>query len=319
MKVSLGGIKPGKGKNKERELGFGSKSYDRDTRLINKGGQFNVEKEGGSFWESLDIYHELISISWARFIGIVTLQFFIINLLFALVYYSTGPDSITGTSATTMQSRFLECFYFSTQTMTTVGFGKLSPKSDAVSLIAAFESFLGLLGFALATGLMYARFSRPRKRLLYSENAIIAPFQKKNALMFRFVNAGKNQLIEAEVDMVLSYWNEEEQRRLFEKLKLERKTINFFSSSWTIVHTINKESPLYGLTEADIKARNTEVIIMFKAFDDTYARHIYDRTSYTCREILWGKRFQSIYDDKSDGVIHVNMERIGAVEDAVLN
>ncbi len=312
------GGKPKKDK-KSRELGFGNKAYSRETRLINKGGGFNVEKEGQSFWDSLDTYHELISMSWGRFFLLITGFFFGINLIFAFLYFISGPDAIEGVNASTEVNRFLQTFYFSTQTITTVGFGKLNPNTDFVSIVSAFESFLGLLGFALATGLMFARFSRPGKRLVYSDKILISPYQDINALMFRFANSGNNQMIEAEVDLVVSMWNTDQDRRIFERLKLERSKINFFSMSWTIVHPLTKDSPLYGMTSADMQAQQVEIIAMFKAFDDSYARHIYDRTSYTHAEIVSGKKFVPVYEDQDDDMIHINMEKIGEFEDAHLN
>ena len=319
MKLTRDSKRKKKNQVSSQELGFGNRSYSRTTRLIKEGGTFNVEKEGGRFWESMDVYHELISIKWSRFFLILSVIFLIANLLFAWLYYLSGPGSIGGDISENAWERFLKAFYFSTQTMTTVGFGRLNPRSDAVSTLAAIESFVGLLGFALATGLMYARFSRPRKRLIYSENALIAPYQDINALMFRFVHSGKNQLIEAEVQLVASMWDEAENRRVFQPLKLERSSISFFSTSWTVVHPLSEDSPLYGLSASDFDQQQVEIIVMFKAFDDTYARHIYDRTSYTEKEILFGKKFVSIYDHKDDDIIHIAMDRIGQYHDAALN
>lgn len=319
MKVTLETGRKSKKDKKSRELGFGNKAYTRETRLINKGGGFNVEKEGQSFWESLDTYHELISMSWGRFFLLITGIFFTINLFFAVLYFLAGPSAIDGAQASSEVNRFLQTFYFSTQTITTVGFGKLNPNSDFVSIVSAFESFLGLLGFALATGLMFARFSRPGKRLIYSDKIVICPYQDINALMFRFVNSGNNQLIEAEVDVIASMWDTDQNRRIFERLKLERNKINFFSMSWTIVHPLEKDSPLYGMTFEEMEEQEVEIIAMFKAFDDTYARQVYDRTSYTHEEIIFGKKFLPIYEDKGDDMIHINMEKIGDYQDVILN
>ncbi len=308
-----------KRKNQNRELGFGQKAYSKSTRLISSEGEFNVEKTGMNFWHSLDIYHELISMKWWNFFGLITLMFFSINLIFAFLYYLSGVEGIEGHVSSSAFDQFATSFYFSTQTITTVGFGKLSPASNLVSLLAAFESFLGLLGFAMATGLMFARFSRPSRSLSYSKQAVIAPYESINALMFRFSNKSKNQLIEAEVDLVISYWNADENRRVFKTVELERKKINFFSMSWTIVHPINEKSPIYGWTSNDFKEKEIEIIVMFKAFDDTYVRHVYDRISYVAEEVKWGKKFVKVYDDSANGKIHINMEKLGQTEPAQLN
>ena len=301
------------------ELGFGNKAYSKTTRLITHQGEFNVEKEGLNFWASLDAYHELINLKWAAFFGIIFSLFFSVNLVFAVLYYFSGPEAITHSIGMTPTERFFEAFYFSTQTITTVGYGKLSPNSNFVSALAAIEAFLGFLGFALATGLMFARFSKPRKRLVYSDNAIIAPYKGINALMFRFANSGKNQLIETEVDMVAAIWDENDQRRYFQPLKLERNKISFFSTSWTVVHPIAEDSPIYAMSHADMENCQIEIIIMFKAFDDTYARFIYDRNSYLANEIVWGKKFVPLFNNSDQSVMKIDFQKIGDTEDAVLN
>lgn len=306
-------------KAKSEELGFGQKAYSKNTRLISQEGEFNVEKGGLNFWDSLDIYHELISIKWWSFFGILFLLFFGANILFAFLYYLAGMDSIAGASPGTTFENLMTAFYFSTQTITTVGFGQLSPNSNLVSLLAAIEAFLGLLGFALATGLMFARFSRPRRSLIYSEKIIMAPYKDINGLMFRFSNKSKNQLIEAEVDLVISYWSARQKRRIFTPVDLERKRINFFSTSWTVVHPITEKSPIYDWKAKDFEEKQVEIITMFKAFDDTYARHIYDRTSYIAHEVSWGERFIPIYDETEKGKIHIDMEKLSETEKVALN
>ena len=304
---------------KSKELGFGDKAYGKNTRLITSDGNFNVKKSGLGFWHSLDIYHELISMKWLSFISLITLIFFLVNLLFAFLYFFAGFEGISGQTYDGPTDHFISSFYFSTQTITTVGFGKLSPESNYVSALAAIESFLGLLGFALATGLMFARFSRPRKNIVYSETAIISPYQNINALMFRIANSSKTRMIEAEVDVVISYWDAEQNRRFFESVELERSKINFLSTTWTIVHPINENSPVYGWTAKNFEECQVEVIVMFKAFDDTYVRQIYDRISYVDEEIEWGKKYVPVYDRMDDGMMHVKLERLGETIDASLN
>ncbi len=315
MKIGIKKRKP----KESSELGFGTKAYGPDTRLITANGDFNVNKSGLKFWQSLDIYHELISMKWPAFLFLASGLFLVANLIFAFLYFKAGIGSIAGAEGVSTWEQILDAFYFSTQTITTVGFGQLSPNTNYVSLLAALESFLGLMGFALVTGLIFARFSRPRKRLVYSENAIIAPFQDINGLMFRFANGGNNRLIETKVDMIASYWSEQEGRRIFEPLPLERDKINFLTTSWTVVHPIDKDSPLYGLTPEDCTKMHMEVIVMFKAFDDTYARNVYDRRSYVSEEILFGKKFSPIFREKGDDKIYIDLAKIGLLQDATLN
>lgn len=304
---------------KSEELGFGQNAYAKSTRLISPKGEFNVEKGGLKFWQSLDIYHELISMKWWNFLGVITFVFFLANLLFASFYYASGLESIAGHESKPGLDHFITSFYFSTQSITTVGYGELYPNSNATSILAAVESFIGLLGFALATGLMFARFSRPSRNLIYSDKALISPYQDINGLMFRFAGGSKNQLIEAEVDVVISYWSAKKNQRVFKGANLERKKINFFSMSWTIVHPIDEKSPIHGWNEEDFKEKQVELIIMFKAFDDTYVRQVYDRMSYVSDEIDWGMKFSQIYNDSTKGKITVDMDKLSKVEPAQLN
>lgn len=304
---------------KSSELGFGEKAYGKNTRLIKRSGEFNVEKSGLGFWQTLDIYHELISMKWMPFILLITLIFLFVNLVFAGLYMLAGAEGIMGRETEGLLNDFINAFYFSTQTITTVGFGRLSPSSNAVSLIAAIESFMGLLSFAIATGLLFARFSRPRQNVIYSQTAVIAPYRDTNALMFRLANRSKNQLIELEVDVVISYWDEENDKRIFERVDLERRKINFLSTSWTIVHPINENSPIAGWNEQTFDENQIEVIVMFKAFDDTYVRQVYDRISYDETDIEWGKKFKPIYDRMDDGKMHIHLEKLGDTEEAILN
>ncbi|WP_420384782.1 ion channel [Roseivirga sp.] len=301
------------------ELGFGEKGYSKNTRLITSGGDFNVKKSGMGFWQSLDVYHELIAMKWLNFMLLITLIFTVVNLFFATLYFLAGEGGISGVQSHGTFDSFMSCFFFSTQTITTVGFGSLSPLSNTVSMIAAVESFVGLLTFAIATGLLFARFSRPRQNIIYSPTAIVAPYRNENGLMFRLANRSKNQLIELEVDMIVSYWDAAHDRRIFERVELERNKINFLSMSWTIVHPIDEQSPIYGWTEERFEECQVEVIVMFKAFDDTYVRPVYDRMSYVSEEIEWGKKFVPAYDRMNDGKMHFKVDKLGQTEDAPLN
>jgi len=302
-----------------KELGFGDKAYGKNTRLIVSNGNFNVKKSGLGFWQSLDIYHELIAIKWLGFLSLVTLIFFLVNLLFAYLYFLGGYGGISGQEYGDSLDLFITSFYFSTQTLTTVGFGKLSPESDYVNILAAIESFIGLLGIAMATGLMFARFSRPRKNIVYSETAVIAPYQEINALMLRLANRSKTRMIESEIDLVISYWDAGQNRRIFESVELERNKINFLSTTWTIVHPINENSPIFGWNKQNFEECQVEVIVMFKAFDDTYVRQIYDRISYVEEEIEWARKFVPVYDRMDDGMMHVKLEKLGETMEAELN
>jgi inward rectifier potassium channel len=208
----------------------------------------------------------------------------------------------------------LDAFFFSAQTLTTVGYGHISPNSHLVSAVAAFESLLGLLSFALATGLLYGRFSRPHAQMCFSHHALVAPYREGTGFMFRFVNRRSNQLIEVEATVVMSLLDGETNTRRFVTLTLERSKINLFPTSWTVVHPIDAASPLFGLTDADLHKGQVEFVILIKAFDDTFAQTIYQRTSYISDEVLWGFRFKSMSAIGPDGRTEMNAALVGDTE-----
>jgi inward rectifier potassium channel len=295
------------------DLGFGTK-YSTD-RSMNKDGSFNTRRIGESKFRFYEIYHELITMPWYKFFIIIVSAYFITNLIFATVYFSLGVEHLTGINLMADQfHQYLEAFFFSSQTLTTVGFGRLAPVGTITSAIAAIESMLGVLVFALATGLLYGRFSRPQAKVLYSENAIIAPYHKGAGLMFRMANMHHNQLIEVEVSITLSYIQSGAKTRSFDRLKLERERINLFPTSWTIVHPIDQDSPFYNTTEHELKAMQPELIILLKAFDDTFSQTIYSRTSYHANEIIYGRKFLPMVhvDDNKKSVIDLRL--INAME-----
>jgi inward rectifier potassium channel len=220
-----------------------------------------------------------------------------------------GINHLGGITGTTVFEQFLDAFFFSGQTITTVGYGVIHPVGFWASTISLVESMTGLLGFALATGLLYGRFSRPNAKILYSKKAVIAPYKEITAFEFRIANVRKNQLIEIDILLVLSMKvseNGQTLRRFFE-LPLERKQINFFPLTWTIVHPINEDSPMYGITFDELKESGAEFMILIKAFDDTFSQSVHSRSSYTIDELIWGARFKNMYIESAKGITAVDM------------
>jgi inward rectifier potassium channel len=211
-----------------------------------------------------------------------------------------------------MMSRYWESFFFSAQTLTTVGYGRISPAGFITSMTAAFESLAGLMGFALATGLLYARFSRPQARMLFSRNALISPYRGGTALMFRVANGRKNEMIETEIQVSLAKTQPDGTRRFFE-LPLERRSINFFPLSWTIVHPIDAESPLHGMGPEDFK-RGGEFFIQMKSFDDVFSQTLYIRSSYRFEEIVYGAQFKFIFGRNQAGATTIDLHRLDEFE-----
>jgi inward rectifier potassium channel len=301
----------------EKELGFGTKTSGQHSRLVNKDGSYNIERIELSRWASTSIYHALITMRWQKFNLIVLIYFISINLLFACLYYYTGMDGLEGVRATTEGNKFMEAFFFSTQTFSTVGFGRLSPGNNVTSSIAAIESLIGLLGFALATGLLYGRFSRPVAKILFSQNAIIAPFKGGTALQFRIANKLRNsQLSEMTCKVSVAKLELENGTyiRRFRGLELELKSIVFFPMTWTINHPIDENSPLYGMTEQDMKDADVEFLVSLSGFDDTFSQTVNTRSSYSHEDLIYGARWISVFSTNSKGQTSQDLSKISNFE-----
>ncbi|UPT66181.1 MAG: ion channel [Sphingobacteriales bacterium JAD_PAG50586_3] len=210
---------------------------------------------------------------------------------------------------------------FSCQTFTTVGYGRVNPTGFATNIVAAVESLSGLMAFAIATGLLYGRFSSAKADLVFSDNAVIAPYKNINALMFRVAHSKKHVLNNVDAQVILSMNVDEGQgsiRRFF-PLKLELSTINFLSLTWTIVHPIDENSPLYGVDENALAAGNAEIMLLLKGFDDTFSQDVHKRSSYKYHEIVWGAKYVSLLNDVQNGVTILDLSRIGEYNKVELN
>jgi inward rectifier potassium channel len=281
-------------KNKEAlELGFGSKNYTNRVRFLNSDGKVNVHRAGMGI-KNLDVYHWLITTSILSLVMVIISSYVLVNLIFALVYFLIGSQNFGGLDAETPAQQFINLFFFSAQTITTLGYGHIYPIGNGASIAAAVESLLGLLTFALATGVLYGRFSRPKAHLLYSDNILISPYKDSKGIMFRIANRKQYELIESEAMVTITLNNLETQKREFFNLKLEISRINFLPLSWTIVHPVDEESPLFGLTKNDLENRDVEFIILIKAINDTYSQTVYSRKSYKVEELVENAKFKPL-------------------------
>lgn len=295
----------------DKTTGFGSNSAMYGGRLVNSNGRPNIRKTGIRFFDRLSWYHTLIEMPRWKFLAFIFLYFLLINLVFALVYFFVGVEHLSGMDARTTSQKFIEAYFFSAQTFTTVGYGRINPTGYLTSFIAALEAFTGLLFFALATGLFYARFSRPQAFVRFSENALISPFNNDVALMLRMAPFKNNYLTDAEVKLTLAMIVDEDGRQVnrFYPLDLEYSKVNALTLSWTIVHPITAESPLIGLTEEDLHNLKAEVLVFVKAFDETFSNTVVARTSYTAGEIKWGAKFIPMYNRSQNSrhtIIHLD-------------
>ncbi len=295
-----------------REIGFGSKVVDANQRLMNKDGSSNVKRTGLRFYESTNLYHELITMPWLKFFFLVFFSYIAVNFLFAFVYFIVDPDHIGGMIYTNSTEKFKEIFFFSAQSLTTVGYGRLNPTSTFNSALAAIESLTGLLGFALATGLLYGRFSRPVARILFSKNALIAPYKGFTAFMIRIANKNKSELLDPEATIVMSYISEENGNKLrkFANLKLELTHVTLLTMSWTIVHPIDEESPMYNWSAEEIIKSEVEFLVLVKAYEETFAQTVHTRSSYKAEEVVFGAKFLPIIKPGDNNSVIVELNRI---------
>ena len=277
--------------------GFGTNDDNYGGRFVNKDGLPNVERKGLSFFKRLSWFHTMLQLPNYKFLSLIILFYATVNLLFALLYVAIGLEHLGGLNATTPLEKFGEAYFFSAQTFTTVGYGRINPTGFLTSAVAAIEALMGLLSFAIATGLLYGRFSKPKAYLKFSHNALLAPFKDGLAIMMRVVPFKNNNLTDAEAKVSVGLSVEENGKIInkFFLMDLEYSQVNALTLSWTIVHPINEDSPFYKFSREDFKTCKGEIMVFVKAFDDMFSSTVVTRTSYTLNEIILGARFMPIY------------------------
>jgi inward rectifier potassium channel len=284
--------------------GFGPNSSIEGNRLTNKDGSYNIRKNGMPFWERISVFHSLLRMKSRHFAYIILMIYTGVNLFFASVYYFIGVKHLVGTNGVQSEWRqFLDAFFFSSQTLTTVGYGHIAPSGILTNLAASIESLVGILLFALLTGLIYGRFSRPMAFILFSSKVLISPYKQGRAVMMRIATYKNNHLTDVEASVTMALHVEEQGNRVtkFFPLKLEFSKINSLALSWTIVHPIDEDSPLWGFFENDIIDSKMELILTIKAFDDHFSNIVQQRTSYTYNEMIYGAKFLPMFTRASAG------------------
>jgi inward rectifier potassium channel len=298
-----------------QDPGLGEKYFKHTKRIINKDGSFNIKRTGGGL-SSINAFHYLINISWTKFLLIVFAGFVCVNLFFAILYQLAGIQNLSNAAAGDGLQSFLNTFFFSVQTFATVGYGGIHPTGIFSNIIASLESMTGILSFALATGLLYGRFSKPSAKIIFSDKAIITSFKEGKALMFRVANSRDNILMEMEANAMMTFLDKSDSRytRRYYPLKLEIKFIYFFPLPWTIVHPIDEDSPLYSKTAKDLEELEAELLIMVKGFDDSFSQHVISRSSYKHNEIDWNVKFARAYSTDETGETIVDLEKVSETE-----
>lgn len=287
---------------RDRDLGFGSVvSRESRQRLLNPDGSFNVERSGLGMLETLAPYQQLLTVSWPGFLGIVAVMYFVFNLLFAVAFVFCGRDGLLGPGSEMLGGTFSRAFFFSVQTFATIGYGQIGPNGFFANAIVTVEALVGLMFQALATGLLFARFSRPTASILFSKRALVAPYNGGLSLQFRIANRRRNEIIQLEAQVLFSAMEPDGRGstvRRYTPLSLERNKVTFFPLSWTIVHPIDDASPLAGKTPGGLERAQAEILVLLSGIDETFEQTVHARSSYRADEIVWNARFRSMFLQK---------------------
>jgi inward rectifier potassium channel len=283
-------------------------------RLLNRDGTFNVRRNDLSAFHPYNAYHTLLSLPIPRLIAMLVAGYVATNVLFAGLYWLAGPGALAGAAASPL-ARFQDCLFFSVQTLATIGYGKLVPDTDVANVLVAVEALVGLLGFAIVSGLLFARFTRPSAKISFSRNAVVAPYRNGWALMFRLVNLRNNDLTDVHAVMTFARWVDENgtRRRRFDQLALERDAILFMPLHWVVVHPITDASPLKGLSQEALAAMDPEFICLLTAADETFAQTVHAKASYDRTDLVWGARFVDMYLPDTDHV-SIDLRRLHEIE-----
>jgi inward rectifier potassium channel len=302
------------------DTGFGSNASGYGGRFINRDGTFNIRRVGQSFYQRFSLFYSMLNLPLWQFIVVLVLAFVSINIFYTTIYIMIGTQEFTGMIAHTRWQQLQEIYFFSTETFTTVGYGRVNPIGTAANFVASIEAMTGFISFAVVTGLIYGRFAKPRAYLSFSDHAVIAPFKNGKALMFRFVSyKDKHTLTDVEIRVNLALLIQEDGRSSyrFYDLALERSRVDSLSMNWTVVHPIDDNSPLKGLTEEDYKTGDVEVYVLVRGFDDVFSNVVLQRTSYTFEEIRFDKKFVPMYHESEDGrTTIVELHKLSEIKDA---
>jgi inward rectifier potassium channel len=299
-----------------KDPGIGVKFDEKVGRIINADGTYNVIKTG-TYRGFRDIFKYLVEISWTKFFLILFSAYILMNIIFTLIYLLCGLDSIAG-----IEQRegppFLQAFFFSVQTFTTVGYGTLAPLTIASQSVAAVEAFVGFLSFSLATGLLYGRFSRPQSKLIFAENLAYSKFEDGYSLKFKMTNKRDIVLQDVEAKIIVMFNQKDEageMTRQFFMLPLTLPTVQIMALTWTIVHKIDEESPFWHKTKEDITTMDPEFLVLVNAFDEIYSERTRARQSYLAEDIVWNRNFATIFKSRDDGKVEMDVRDINKTID----
>jgi inward rectifier potassium channel len=292
----------------DRDLGFGSLALRPHYRLLNSDGSFNVRRLHEERFDKLFGYHALINLSWTKFFVLFSLWYMAINALFALGYLALGPGALQGSYA---GPHFWRAFFFSIHTFATVGYGNIVPVTFMANALVALQTLFGLLSLAVATGLVFARFSQPSARIRYSRAALIAPYRDQSSFQFRVVNGRRSQLLNVQALVIHSRFERVKGTRVrrFYSMELERNFVAVFPANWTIVHPISSQSPIFGWTKEQLLEAEAEFLVLLNAVDETYSQTVYSRSSYSVHQMEWGRKFAMMFSEEGNQAV-LDLERL---------
>jgi inward rectifier potassium channel len=289
-------------------------------RLVNRDGTFNVRRRGMRL-RDFHLFQFFVALSWPRFLSVIFAGYLAVNVAFALVYLGLGIENLHGADRSTAAASFLSAFFFSSHTFTTTGYGSISPSGLWTNAVASVEALTGLLALAIATGLLYGRFSQASARLAFSERMLVAPHGGGTALMFRIANRRSTTLMDLGARLLLVTVVEEGGRpvRRYRRLELETPSVYFMPLSWTLVHPITEASPLWGMGPEALAGTRAEVLVLVQGYDDTFRQTIYGRWSFRHDEIRWGAKFRPAFHPSEHGDMLLDLNRMDDVEVAPLD
>jgi inward rectifier potassium channel len=281
-------------------------------RYYDANGQPTIIRKGVRFQDRYSLFHDLLTMKLWQFIILIFSTYLVINLVFAGIYFMLGPESLgLQVKEHYCWETFMDCFFFSAQTLTTVGYGRISPISISANIAASLESLIGLLLFSVITGLSYGRFAKPNFKLLFSKNAVLVPHREQTAFMIRLVSPTKYLLsnVKASITLGMNELVDGIEKQEFYRLDLEVNDIVNLILSWTLVHYIDENSPLYGLDIAALKSKNAEFFITIQAFDEHSSSIIQKRKSYIADDLLEGRKFKKMFahdDEMGRIILHID-------------
>ncbi len=264
-----------------------------------------------------DSYHLVLTLSWPRFFCILVLVYIFLNLIFATLYWL-----LPGSVVNAREGVFLDYFFFSVETLATVGYGVMSPASLTGHIVATVEILTGMVGIAVITGLVFARFSKPTARIMFSKNALVRDFEGGRVLMLRIANERHNRIVEAtaSLSLVRDEINEQGERFIrIHDLRLIRQRTSVFALTWTLIHPIDERSPLLGYNASELAANRSRITVSVNGHDETLAALVYANYNYVAEDIVFDAHFVDIISMTPEGGSVINLTRFHDIVPAPTN